>query len=167
MSEAATREAAVESTAGRPPIRMSLVVPLPVAEAFDLFTAEIGSWWPMETHSVGREAAQTCRFEGGEGGVLVEIGDDGSRHVWGTVLVWEPPARVRLTWHPGREPDSAQDLEVRFVAEGGATRVELVHGGWERLGPAADLARERYAGGWQHVFAARFGEAAAARARRG
>ena len=38
------------------------------AEAFDLFTAGIASWWPVRTHSYGGEAVTSVVFEPGVGG---------------------------------------------------------------------------------------------------
>jgi hypothetical protein len=35
-----------------PPIRRQVVVPAGPQIAFDVFTAEIGSWWPFERFSV-------------------------------------------------------------------------------------------------------------------
>ena len=32
------------------PVRQSVEVPLPPDDAFDLFTAGIGEWWPYKTH---------------------------------------------------------------------------------------------------------------------
>jgi uncharacterized protein YndB with AHSA1/START domain len=143
-----------------PPLEMNVTVPLTPAEAFELFTRDIGAWWPLATHSVCGADAATCAFEGGE---LVETSRDGSRHVWGRVLAWEPPTRVTLTWHPGREEASGQELELRFVGAGDGCRVELEHSGWERLGPAADAVRTGYAGGWQHVIGTLYRRAAEAR----
>ena len=40
-----------------------------------------------------------------------------------------------MTWHPGRDEKTAQELSVRFVPEAGGTRVAVVHTGWERVGP--------------------------------
>ena len=57
-----------------------------------------------------------------------------------------------MTWHPDRGEETAQELEVRFTAEGDGTRVDIVHTGWERIGP--DF-RERMAGydtGWGFVL---------------
>ena len=66
-----------------------------------------------------------------------------------------------MTWHPGRNPDAAQELEVRFVVEPDGTRVELEHRGWQQLGSEAKDARERYDSGWTLVLA-RFVEACCA-----
>ena len=57
---------------------------------------------------------------------------DGSECEWGTVLAWEPPQRVVLSWHLNGEfkRDESVDsaVEVRFIPVGEeTTRVELEH----------------------------------------
>jgi hypothetical protein len=72
------------------------------------------------------------------------------------VLAWEPPKRFVMTWHPGREADGAQELELRFAAVPGGTRVELEHRGWQALGERARETRDAYdddARGWPSVLA--------------
>ena len=151
----------MEQTVGDLTLRKTLEVSAPPERAFRLFTEEMATWWPMKTHSVGEERAETVVFEPGVGGRIVERTLDGEEHVWGTVTVWEPPSRLVMTWHPGRGPESAQEVEVRFEPSGAGTRVELVHTGWERLGEAAAAQFENYDGGWDVVLGERFGRAAA------
>ena len=141
------------------PLRKTRIVPIPPAQAFDLFTARMATWWPLATHSVFEGEAATCGFEPRTGGALFEAKADGERSVWGTVLAWEPPDRLVVTWHPGRGPDTAQELEVRFLPDGRGTRVELEHRGWQKLGAEAAATREGYRGGWEGVLA-RYVEAA-------
>lgn len=136
-----------------PPVRKSVHVPWPVEAAFVRFTREMGSWWPLRTHSVGADLARGVVFEEGAGGRIYEREEGGQTHLWGTVTAWEPPRRVRFTWHPGREASGAQDVEVRFTAEGGGTRVELTHSGWETLGDKAASTRRDYDSGWPPVLA--------------
>lgn len=135
------------------PLRKSLTLGLPPGQAFELFTAGLGRWWPLRTHSVFQERAATCGLEPRVGGALFEQRDDGERSLWGTVLVWEPPRRFVVSWHPGREADTAQELEVRFLAEGAGTRVELEHRGWQSLGAEASESRSGYDRGWDGVLA--------------
>lgn len=135
------------------PLRKSLALGLPPGQAFELFTAGLGRWWPLRTHSVFQERAATCGLEPRVGGALFEQRDDGERSLWGTVLVWEPPRRFVVSWHPGREAETAQELEVRFLPEGAGTRVELEHRGWQRLGAAAAESRAGYDQGWDGVLA--------------
>jgi uncharacterized membrane protein len=134
------------------PLRKTVTVPWPPDRAFARFTAELGSWWPLRSHSGGGARAERCVFEERLGGRIYEELGDGTRHVWGTATVWEPPTRTVFSWHPGREPDTAQSVEVRFVPDGTGTRLELTHSGWERLGSLARTARRGYPLGWSYVL---------------
>ena len=136
-------------------------VPLSLEEAFALFTERTCDWWPLATHSVARESAASCDFEPRVGGRLVETARDGTQHVWGTVLAWEPPHRIAMTWHAGRSEDTAQHIEVTFSSvPDGATVLRLVHSGWERLGDDGPGQRARYVPGWDLVLV-RYAELAA------
>jgi uncharacterized protein YndB with AHSA1/START domain len=135
------------------PLRKQLKVSIPVEAAFRLFTEGMGRWWPMRTHSVGEEQAETCFMEGRVGGRIVEVLKDGSQSEWGRVLTWEPFHKVRFHWYPGREPDTAQEVTVTFSEIPGGTLVELVHVGWETLGEDAQARRAGYDTGWDFVLA--------------
>lgn len=145
-----------------PPLVKILTVPLAPADAFSLFTDGLARWWPVAQHSVGG-ADSVCFMERGIGGRIVERTNDGSETVWGTVSRWQPPERVSFSWHPGRDSEYAQSIDMEFVADGpGATRVTLTHGGWDALGDRAEIMRRNYDTGWDHVF----GECYAGAARR-
>jgi uncharacterized protein YndB with AHSA1/START domain len=146
-----------DPSSGLAPLVVEVTVPAPPGRAFDYFTRDIARWWPLGTHSVGRESAANVAFEGGAGGRLVETTRDGARCIWGTVDAWEPGARVRFSWHPGRDETTAQWVEVTFVAVTGGTRVRLTHGGWEALEDDAASTRDNYVGGWALVFSACYG----------
>jgi hypothetical protein len=135
------------------PLHKQLKVSLPVERAFELFTAGIGTWWPLATHSVGEIQAETCFFEGWTGGRIVEVLKDGSQSEWGRVLVWEPFHKVSFHWYPGRQPDTAQQVTVTFSEIPGGCLVELVHTGWETLGDEALARRNGYDTGWDFVLA--------------
>lgn len=141
------------------PVRKSVTVDRSIEDAFDVFTARIGSWWPKVRFSVSQERIEDVILEGHVGGELFEVRDDGERFIWGRVLVWDPPARVVFTWHPGRQPETGQEVEVGFVATKAGTRVELEHRGWERLGGEAERTREGYVSGWDVVFGGEFARA--------
>lgn len=138
------------------PIEIDLVVPCDPPRAFDYFTRDIGRWWPLATHSCARDDAVAVAFEPRVGGRLVETARDGTRHPWGTVSAWEPGRRVAFSWHPSRDPATAQWVEVSFRANPAGTRVTLVHGGWDSLGERAAATRDGYLGGWASVFGERF-----------
>src|SRR5690349_9601801 len=139
-------------TVGIEPVRKQLKVSLSAQQAFELFTDGIGKWWPLLTHSVGEEQAETCFLEGWVGGRIVEVLKDGSQAEWGRVLIWDPPHRVSFTWHPGRGPETAQDVTVTFSEAPDGTQVELVHIGWETLGALGQARRDGYVQGWDLVL---------------
>lgn len=141
------------------PVRKSVTVQQTVDDAFRLFTNDIASWWPMKRYSVSQARTRDVVLEPMPGGRVYELRDDGKTFDWGKVLVWERPHRLVLSWHPGREPDVAQEVEIRFAAEGDRTRVELEHRNWTRLGAEAAAVRERYRGGWAEVLGRCFVEA--------
>ncbi len=131
-----------------PPVRRQIVVRATPSAAFEAFTADIGAWWPKAGHSIYGEKS-TVAFVAGE---LVEESPDG-RALWGSVLEWSPPQRFRITWHPGRGPENATEVSVRFdeIGDGSRTLVTLEHSGWERLVEPRD-ARADYADGWISVL---------------
>jgi uncharacterized protein YndB with AHSA1/START domain len=141
------------------PIVRTVTVRASVEDAFRVFTAEIGTWWPLETHSIAvdqglDQRAETLRVEARRGGRIDEVLEDGSTRGWGRVDVWEPPTRVVFSWKPNDLPTPPTEVEVRFTAEGGGTRVDLEHRGWDLLGQVAEEIRPLYAseGGWTMVL---------------
>ncbi|HLY54417.1 MAG TPA: SRPBCC family protein [Stellaceae bacterium] len=119
------------------PVRKSITVKAAPARAFDAFTREIAAWWPR-THHVGKADMRSATIEPRQGGRWYETGEDGSESDWGKVLVWDPPGRVVLSWDLDaqfqRNPNRSSEVEIRFLAEGAGTRVELEHSNLERLG---------------------------------
>lgn len=138
--------------AAYPPIRKSIRVEAPPERAFLRFTAEMGSWWPLASHSIGQRESETVAMAGRVGGRIVERVRGGEESVWGTVTAWEPPRRIAFTWHPGHKVEEAQDVEVRFSPSGTGTLVELEHSGFERLGKLARRAYRGYPMGWDYVL---------------
>jgi len=143
-----------DDAAALPPIHRRIVVPTDPTDAFALWTDELSRWWPFAGHSVFGVGA-TVEFHDGQ---MVEISADGETSTWGTVLDWVPGELLRLTWHPGGEPDQATEVAIRFseidVAEspGPHTLVSLEHRGWERRTDGAE-ARDDYDHGWSLVIA--------------
>jgi uncharacterized protein YndB with AHSA1/START domain len=141
------------------PVRKSITVACDQAHAFEVFTGRLAAWWPIRTHSLSTDRAVSCGIDPRVGGDVFELRDDGLRILWGTVLVWEPPARLVMTWYPGAEPSQAQEVEVRFTSVDSGTRVDLEHRGWEALGTAAAAARAGYDAGWESIFTQLFAAA--------
>jgi uncharacterized protein YndB with AHSA1/START domain/uncharacterized protein YciI len=131
-----------------PPIRREVVVAAPPDTAFALFTAHIGSWWPVENHSVFG-AGSTVALEGDQ---LVER-SGGQRSVWAEVVSLDPPNSLELSWHPGQDASRATELSVRFTDLGGSTAVSLEHRGWQRLADPQGT-HDEYQRGWPIVLEA-------------
>jgi uncharacterized protein YndB with AHSA1/START domain len=135
------------------PLEFTVDVEQPIDAAFTLFTEKIGTWWPTKTHSIGEDRVAELVFEPRVGGRLFERLDDGTEYAWGEVLVWEPPTRVTITWHPNPEPSAMTEVDVGFAPlDAGNTRVTLTHRHWQRLGTLAAEARTGYSHGWPGVL---------------
>ncbi len=148
------------------PIRRSILVGCSAERAFRVFTEEMSSWWPLETHSRAADeelagvTAVGVEVEPREGGRVLERLSNGERLSWGRIQVWDPPARLVIVWKPNGNHLPPTELELSFRAEGGRTRVLLEHRGWERLGGSGEKVRSGYVKGWPKVFDACFGRAA-------
>lgn len=115
-------------------VHKSIIVQATQQRAFDVFTTQMGSWWPLQTKTIGSAAAQTAVLEPYAGGRWFERGVDGSECDWGHVIAYEPPTRVVLNWQISaawrHDPAVNSEVEVRFVAEDETrTRIELEHRG--------------------------------------
>jgi uncharacterized protein YndB with AHSA1/START domain len=148
-------------------VRQSIVVQAPPERAFEVFTAQMSSWWPLESHSIGERPMVAAVIEPRAGGRWFERGDDGSECDWGEVLVWDPPHRVVLAWRLTADYAFDQtihtEVEVRFEPQdGGATRVLLEHRGLDAYGDRTAEMRESFGsdGGWVGLLR-RYAEAAA------
>jgi uncharacterized protein YndB with AHSA1/START domain len=135
------------------PVRKTLTVNCSPKRAFEIFTAEVASWWPTKTHSIHHDKVTDVVLEPREGGELYEIAEGGEREHWARVTAWEPPKRLVLAWHVNPETPAPTEIEVTFTAEGEGTLVELEHRNWEQVGPGAAQMRDNYDGGWDLVLA--------------
>lgn len=140
------------------PVRKTLQVKASQTRAFDVFTTGFARWWP-KSHSVAKSPQKEAVMEPRPGGRWYERGEDGSECDWGRVLVWEPPARLVLSWQLNAQwkfdPDLLTEVEVRFIAEGERqTRVEFEHRGLENYGDQAEAVRKSISspGGWPGIL---------------
>jgi uncharacterized protein YndB with AHSA1/START domain len=138
-----------------------VIVEAPCDVAWRVFTGQIGTWWPLATHKIGSSKAIDAVIEPRVGGRWYECGEDGATCDWGTVLVWEPPSRLVLTWDISAEwryeAALKTEVEVRFIAEGpDVTRVELQHRHLDRYGSQRDAMRGIFDSeqGWTGLLAA-------------
>lgn len=133
-------------------VRKSVTVTCDIERAWQVFTAETSTWWPLATHSVHEEDAKEVVLEPREGGEMYELSESGERAHWARVLAWEPPRRLVLAWHVNPERPAPTEIEVTFHEKIGGTRVEVEHRGWERLGEEGRGLRDSYETGWPGVL---------------
>ena len=135
-------------------VNRSVSVGVPPARAFAAFTEEIGRWWPLaEGFAFAGDRWQDMVIEGREGGRVYELARDGEVFHIGSVRVFDPPSRIVFTWGEATEEWAAPtEIEVRFTREGGGTRVDLEHRGFEEIGPEARPTAKQYEGGWAFVL---------------
>jgi hypothetical protein len=70
-----------EQALGELVLAKSITVDAPVDTAFRVYTEEIASWWPLKTHSVLKDKAETIVFEPRAGGRIIERGADDAEHL--------------------------------------------------------------------------------------
>jgi uncharacterized protein YndB with AHSA1/START domain len=124
--------------------------------AFEVFTAGFSTWWPLESHHIGKTMATEAIIEPHAGGRWFERDADGNECNWGFVTEYEPPSRILLAWHLSPawdydpDPEKATEVEVTFTPTGDGTLVELEHRGFEKHGEAGASMRDAVSapGGW-------------------
>jgi uncharacterized protein YndB with AHSA1/START domain len=154
---ASTVEAAV--------VRKSVRVQASVERAFSVFVEQMETWWPA-THHIGSTPFEAIFVEPRVGGRWYERNAKGEICEWGKVLKWDPPHCVAFSWHvgPGHgspewkfDPDmsKASEVEIRFMAEGLGTLVELEHSKLERHGEGYEHLRAMFdgPGAWEGILA--------------
>lgn len=145
------------------PIVKVIEVPNDPASVYQLFTAQMVDWWPLDKrtisfHSTG-EAAKSIDCDVVNGGAIVEVAADDTRHVWGTFADCDPPNSVAIDFHMGQPKEHSTHLVVSFIEmDVGHTLVKLVHGGWESYGELAQMMRDGYDTGWDEIFVEGFCE---------
>jgi uncharacterized protein YndB with AHSA1/START domain len=127
-------------------VRKVMTVQASQAVAWRVFTEQMGTWWPLAYYKIGKANAVDAVIEPRVGGRWYECGDDGSTCQWGSVLAWEPPSRLVLSWDISADwqydPTLNTELELRFNVDGSnRTRVELEHRRLDRFGARRDEMR--------------------------
>ncbi|HZU56463.1 MAG TPA: SRPBCC domain-containing protein [Actinocrinis sp.] len=125
-----------------PDVRKKVTVEVPAERAFAVFAEYPLEWFP-EAHVFVKDRVFLA-IEPRVGGRYYERGADGTEIAWGTVLEWDPPRRIVLTWRVGAnwqpvfDDEKASLIKVDFEPVGpSATRVSLTHADLHRHGEAA------------------------------
>ena len=139
------------------PVRTSVAVKAPIARAFEVFTSGLTRWWPPN-HGIGKKPIAKVMLEPRLGGHWLEISEDGTETRVATIIHWDPPHRLIMLWQVNAQwkpdPTMRSEVDVRFTAQAAnATRVDLLHHKFERMGPEAGASlRKDVAGGWQSLI---------------
>jgi hypothetical protein len=134
------------------PIRLSFEVACPPEHAFEVWTSRIAAWWPADHTASGEESAVVV-LEQRVGGRIYERTAARVVHEWGEVTIWEPPRRLGYLWHLRVDRSDATEVMIDFLASGDSrTRIEIEHGGWDRLGARGEGWRDQNHGGWSTLL---------------
>jgi uncharacterized protein YndB with AHSA1/START domain len=120
--------------------------------AFEIFTAQMGRWWPRG-QTVALQPHEDIVIEPRVGGRWFERDSQGRETQWGTVLAWEPPERLILAWQLDAErrydASLVTEVEICFApAPGGGTEVSLEHRNLDRFRKHAEHWATAIGDGW-------------------
>jgi uncharacterized protein YndB with AHSA1/START domain len=132
-------------------LRLSIDLKCTAEHAFRVWTTRMSQWWPAD-HTVSGATDLEVFLEGRVGGLIFERSPAGVVHEWGEITAWEPPRRLGYLWYLRQDRADATEVEITFVDLGGATRIEIEHRGWERLGAAGPDKRRRNTEGWNGLL---------------
>jgi len=113
--------------------------------AFAAFTGDVSVWWrPNALFNFTPRSPGVVSFEPGEGGRFIETLPSGKVFEIGRIRVWAPPDRLVFGWRQATfQPGQDTQVEVRFEAVDGETRVTVEHTGWDTV-PQSHVARHGY-----------------------
>lgn len=132
------------------PLQKTTHVPLPPEEAFELFMAQLDTWWPKDRHAAG--PGSVLEVTPHKDGEIVEVRPDGTRKLWGRIIGWDPASFMAFTWCPDGPEEDATVVSVSFTGSDGSTRVDLAHGDQTILGDVVDAVSTSYLLGWDLVL---------------
>ena len=127
-------------------IHKSIWIARPPEISFKVFCEEMCAWWPG---GFGGKDSKLY-LESQVGGRFYEKRGDGTEYEIGRVTAYEPPSRVAFTWRAPSWEEITQ-VDIRFAADAGGTRVELEHSGWEQSAKTRE-ARVHYDSGWGTIL---------------
>ena len=120
--------------------RVTVLVRVPLALAFQIFTEDIDLWWRRGLkYRVSGKGRGILHLEPRAGGRLFEsIESDGATRVveTGCVTIWEPPSRLVFEWRAVNfAPSEKTEVEVTFAPSPSGTLVTVQHRGWSAIRP--------------------------------
>ena len=123
-------------------VMVALRIAAPPLRVFEAFTRDIHLWWrPNAFFRFTAAGPGTLAIEPGQGGRFTETQVDGTVFEIGRVTIWEPGARLGLTWRQASfTGEQSTHVDIRFEEVGTETRVTVEHHDWDAV-PTAHVAR--------------------------
>lgn len=128
----------------------SVLLDMDMPRAFALVTDRIDEWWPTERRHTGDRNSSIFLLASGR---FYERASDGRELELGKVTLWNEPTVIVLDFYITTGPDHATEVEIRFEAEGAATRVTVIHRPKPESAHLWDERSPRYAASWVIVLA--------------
>ncbi|WP_114748846.1 SRPBCC domain-containing protein [Pleomorphovibrio marinus] len=140
-------------------IAKRLRIRIPTKIAFRKFVNELNEWWPKE-YTWSQEKLKEIKIDGRKGGLCTEIGPNGFRCDWGTVIEFAENELIGLKWQisPKREPvpnpDKGSSIMVNFKQEDSITEIEFRHFDFKNHGEGTDDYRKMMDSehGWEYIL---------------
>lgn len=132
-------------------ILKSVILPLPPAPAFSLFTEKISQWWPASRRHTQDPESEIRLLASGR---FWERARTGHEVELGRVRVWEPPHRLVLDFYVGTDEQHPTEVQVTFTAEAEGTRVSVEHRSTAASQELWDLRAPAFGRSWDAVLAA-------------
>jgi activator of HSP90 ATPase len=144
------KAAASKRKAAAAPKKKAASRPKPAArESLAMDAALLAS--PERVYAAWIDSGEHSEFTGGE--AIIEAREGGKHSAWsgyieGRFLSLDPGKKLEMTWRTTEfdESDPDSHLEVRFMPDGGGTRLELVHTNLPAGGAA------KYTTGWREFY---------------
>lgn len=131
-------------------IEKSVILPLEVADAFDLFTEKISLWWPAERRHTQDSGSQIFLLASGR---FYERSGDGRETELGHVRSWIRPRLILLDFFVATGPERPTEVEIVFSPHRDGAKVNVTH----RPKPSSEaIWSERapvYTRAWEDVLA--------------
>ena len=121
-------------------IEKEVILNISTEKAFDKFVNEFNEWWPKE-YTWSQDTLKEISITSRVGAFCTEIGPNGFRIDWGTVIGFQKDRLLSFKWQIGPErnpvpnPEKASLVTVTFNSMSKSkTVVKLVHAEFENYG---------------------------------
>ncbi len=141
-------------------IRKTLHLPLSKSRVYTLFVDRFDEWWPKE-YTWSQDKLHEIKLDARANGPCSEIGPNGFRCDWGTIVEIERDNMLLLKWQispqrvPVPDPDKASEVLIQFREDvHGSTTFILQHSNFEKHGHGAEeyMKAMNAEHGWEYIL---------------